>query len=105
MKKQKEIKDNCFCFLNSPCVIQGMTEKVQFVSAKPYLNISDQEFDKLFFVLHGRKEVVVLCSDELKAELEALPHIHILPTLKEVKKHLDGKGIEYSEDFKNTTRV
>ena len=41
-------------------------EIVKFVSAKPYLNVSDDIFNKLFFCLHNRKEVVVLCSDELK---------------------------------------
>ena len=48
-------------------------EIVRFVSAKPYLNVSDEIFNKLFFCLQGRKEVVVLCSEELKNVLKNLP--------------------------------
>lgn len=75
---------------------------VQFVSAKPYLHVSDEELSKIFYCLHGRKEVVVLCDDDLKATLRNLPSDYLLPRLKDIKKYLDDNGIPYTEDFKNT---
>ena len=81
------------------------TEVVKFVSAKPYLTVSDSEFDKLFFVLNGRKEVVVVCSDELKNILNNLPSDYIQPRLVDVKKYLDTVGIGYVEDYSNTTII
>lgn len=80
-------------------------EVVNFVSAKPYLNVSDEEFDKLFFCLHGRKEVVVLCSSELKEKLKNLPSDYLQPRLIDIKKYLNNIGIEYTENFSNTTIV
>jgi len=41
-------------------------EIVEFVSAKPYLNVSDEEFMKIFFCLQGRKEVVVFMFSRIK---------------------------------------
>ncbi len=78
---------------------------VQFVSAKPYLNVSDEEFQKIFFCLHGRKEVVVLCEDELKKKLKQLPSYFLQPRLNDIKKYLDENKIPYTENFKNTTKV
>lgn len=80
-------------------------EIVKFVSAKPYLNVSDEEFNKLFFCLHGRKEVVVLCSSELKETLKSLPSNYLQPRLTDIKIYLNSVGIEYIEDFSNTTVV
>lgn len=79
--------------------------RVQFVSARPYLNISDDEFVKLFFCLHGRKEVVILCDDELKEVLRNLPSDYLQPRLKDIKEYLDKQGIEYTENFKGTLTV
>ena len=80
-------------------------EIVKFVSTKPYLNVSDEEFDKIFFCLQGRKEVVVLCSDELLEEIKNLPSDYLQPRLKDIKKYLDKQGIKYVEDYSNTTTV
>ena len=80
-------------------------EIVKFVSAKPYLNVSDEVFNKLFFCLHGRKEVVVLCSEELKCILKNLPSDYLQPRLIDIKKYLDSVGVKYVEDFSNTTVV
>jgi len=80
-------------------------EVVKFVSAKPYLYASDEVFDTLFFCLHGRKEVVVECSDELKQKLRALPSEFFTPRLSDIKKYLDSEGINYSEDFAKTTTI
>lgn len=80
-------------------------EVVKFVSAKPYLSISNDEFNKVFFCLHGRREVVVLCSDELKDTLRNLPSDYLQPRLNDIKKHLNSIGVEYIEDFSNTTMV
>ncbi len=80
-------------------------EVVRFVSAKPYLNVSDEEFNKLFFCLHGRKEVVVLCSTELKEILKNLPSDYLQPRLIDIKNYLNNAGITYIEDFSNTTTV
>ena len=78
---------------------------VEFVSAKPYLNCSQEEFNKIYFCLHGRKEVVILCSDELKQILSSLPSDYLQPRLKDIKKYLDSNNIKYTENFKNTTKV
>ncbi len=80
-------------------------EIVKFVSAKPYLNVSMEEFAKVFFCLHGRKEVVILCSDELKETLKNLPSDYLQPRLKDIKSYLDSQGISYEENFANTTTV
>ena len=80
-------------------------EVVQFVSAKPYLNVSDEIFNNLFFCLHGRREVVVLCSYELKEKLRNLPSDYTQPRLKDIKEYLDKNGYEYLENFKNTTTI
>ena len=80
-------------------------EIVKFVSAKPYLNASNDVFNKLFFCLHGRKEVVVLCSSELKNILKNLPSDYLQPRLIDIKNYLDKNEIEYTEDFSNTTIV
>jgi|LakMenE18May11ns_1017448.scaffolds.fasta_scaffold7569193_1 hypothetical protein len=80
-------------------------EIVQFVSAKPYLNCSDEEFNKVFFCLHGRKEVVVECSSELKEILKNLPSDYLQPRLIDIKDYLNKNGIGYIENFKNTTIV
>jgi hypothetical protein len=80
-------------------------EVVKFVSAKPYLNVSNEEFDKLFFCLHGRKEVVVLCSSELKDKLKNLPSNYLQPRLIDIKNYLNTIGVQYIEDFSNTTTV
>jgi len=80
-------------------------EIVKFVSAKPYLNVSHEVFAQMFYCLHGRKEVVVLCSDELKDTLKNLPCEYLLPRLVDIKKYLDSIGVTYIEDFKNTTIV
>jgi len=80
-------------------------EVVKFVSAKPYLNVSDDVFNKLFFCLHGRKEVVVLCSNELIEKLKNLKSDYLQPRLKDIKKYLNEQGIEYLEDFSDTTIV
>lgn len=80
-------------------------EIVKFVSAKPYLNVSDEVFNKLFFCLHGRREVVVICSDELKSTLKNLDSDYLQPRLKDIKSHLDSINISYIEDFTNTTTV
>ena len=82
-----------------------MKEIVKFVSARPYLNVSDEEFNKIFFCLQGRKEVVVLCSEELKEILRNLPSEYCQPRLIDIKKYLDSVGIEYVEDYSGTTRV
>jgi hypothetical protein len=81
------------------------TEIVKFVSAKPYLNVSDEIFNNLFFCLHGRKEVVVLCSPQLKETLKNLPSNYLQPKLKDIKNYLDSVNIKYTEDFFNTTTV
>lgn len=60
-------------------------ETVQFVSAKPYLEVSDEEFDKLLYCMNGRKEVIVICSDELKKKLVALPSDWTIPRITEYK--------------------
>lgn len=80
-------------------------EVVKFVSAKPYLNVSNEEFNKLFFCLHGRKEVVVLCSGELKDKLKNLPSNYLQPRLIDIKNYLNTIGVQYIEDFSNTTTV
>lgn len=81
------------------------SKTVQFASAKPYLNVSDEEFNKLFFCLHGRREVVVLCDKELKETLKNLPSDYLQPRLKDIKAYLDTNNIPYIEDFTNTTTV
>lgn len=80
-------------------------EIVEFVSAKPYLNVSDEVFDKLFFCLHGKKEVVVLCSEQLKHILKNLPSDYLFPRLIDIKAYLNSVGIKYVEDFSKTTTV
>jgi len=80
-------------------------EVVKFVSAKPYINVSDEVFNKLFFCLHGRKEVVVLCSTELKEILKNLPSDYLQPRLIDVKYYLNTVDIPYIEDFSNTKTV
>lgn len=80
-------------------------ETVFFVSAKPYVNSPNDIFDKLLFCLHGRKEVVIICSDELKEVLKALPSDYLQPRLVDIKAYLNSVGIEYKEDFTNTTTV
>jgi hypothetical protein len=81
-----------------------MSEIVKFVSAKSYLNT--QLPKGLFFCLSGRKEVVVLCSDELKETLRELPSEYLQPRLKDIKAYLDKQGIKHvTEDLKNTTQV
>lgn len=82
-----------------------MKEIVQFVSARPYLNVSMEEFNKLFLCYHGRREVVVLCSSEIKKSLDGLEYETNFPKVKEVKKYLDSIGVEYTENFKNTTTI
>jgi hypothetical protein len=82
-----------------------MKEVVRFVSAKPYLNCSDKLFNSLFFCLHGRKEVVVLCSDELKHILKNLPSNYLQPRLSDIKSYLISNNIKFTEDFTNTTIV
>lgn len=77
-------------------------EIVKFVSMKPYLN---GNYDDIFFCLHGRKEVVVLCSNELKEILKNLPSDYLQPRLIDIKKYLNSVGISYIEDFSNTTTV
>ena len=78
---------------------------VKFVSAKPYLNVSVSEFEKLFFCLQGRKEVVVICSDGLRKTLKMLPSDFLQPRLIDIKAYLDSKNIPWIEDFSNTTTV
>jgi hypothetical protein len=81
-------------------------EVVKFVSAKPYLNSPDDIFDRLFFCLHGKKELVVECSDELKKVLKDLPTDYFQPRLKDIKAYLDKQGIKYViEDLKSTTTI
>jgi len=81
-------------------------EVVKFVSAKPYLNVSDKEFNELFFCLHGRKEVVVVCNSKLKKELRELPSEYIQPRLKDIIQYLNDNNIPYSiENLNNTTKV
>lgn len=63
-------------------------EIIQFVSAKPYLNLPDEEFYKVFFCLHGRREVVVLCSDGLKETLRNLSSDYLQPKLTDIKAYL-----------------
>ena len=77
-------------------------EIVQFVSAKPYLNLPDVEFNKVFYCVHGNKEVVVECSEELKTRLKELPCDYFIPRLKDIKKFLDEQGIPYTENIKGT---
>ena len=79
-------------------------EIVKFVSAKPYVNLP---FDvDVFYCLQGRKEVVIVCSDELKAELKALPSDSVIGhKLKDIKAYLDSKSISYIEDYTNTTVI
>jgi hypothetical protein len=76
-----------------------MSKTVKFVKGKLYLNVSDEEFKKLFFCLHGRKEIVVLCSDELKETLENLPSEYVQPRLVDIKQYLDSVGIKYIEEY------
>lgn len=80
-------------------------EIVKFVSAKPYLDIPDEDFKKIFFCLHGRKEVVVECSSELKEILRNLPSDFLQPRLGDIRKYLDKAGINYIEAFSNTTTL
>lgn len=82
-----------------------MNKTVQFVSAKPYLNVPDDEFNKLLYCVSGRREVVVLCDDELKETLRNLPSDYFIPRLKDFKTYLKSKGIEWTEDFKGTTTL
>lgn len=78
---------------------------VQFVSAKPYLNVPDSEFDKLLYCMSGRREVVVLCDEELKDTLRSLPSDYYIPRLKDFKDYLKANGIEWTENLKGTTTV
>jgi hypothetical protein len=80
-------------------------ETVKFVSAKPYLNAPDEVFNKVFFCLQGRKEVVIECSDELKETLKNLPSDYLQPRLKDIKEYLNTQGIPFVEDYKGTTIV
>lgn len=80
-------------------------EIVKFVSAKPYLYAPDEVFNKVFFCLHGRKEVAVVCSDKLKSILKDLPSNYLQPRLIDIKSYLTNNNIEFIEDFKNTTTV
>ncbi len=82
--------------------IKIMNEVVKFVSAKPYLNCSDKVFNEIFFCLHGRKEVVILCSESLKNTLRNLPSNYLQPRLIDIKKYLDSNNIKYVENFSNT---
>jgi hypothetical protein len=86
-------------------IYESIVPEVQFVSAKPYLNISDEEFKKLFWCTHGNKEVVVICDDELKEILRNLHSDYAQPRLIDIKKYLDSKGITYTENFKDTTKL
>lgn len=80
-------------------------EIVKFVSAKPYLNASNEVFNKIFFCLHGKKEVVVECSEELKYTLKNLPSEYLQPRLVDIKAYLNTNSIKYEENFANTTIV
>ena len=85
-------------------------EIVQFVSTKLYFTpgpIKSQKTDlsKLFFCLHGRREVVVLCSDKLKETLKNLPSDYFQPRLKDIKQYLISQNIQFIENFKDTTTV
>lgn len=97
-----------------------ISEIVNFVSAKPIAEMvvskcgtymekvnlmSDEEFKNIFFCLHGRKEVVIECSNELKEILRNLPSDYLQPRLKDIKKYLDSIEIKYIENFKGTTIV
>lgn len=77
-------------------------ETVRFVSARPYVQ---KNLPVDFFCLHGRKEVVVLCSPELTKTLKELPSDYVQPRLVDIKKYLDDNGYPYTENFKNTTVV
>lgn len=74
-------------------------EIVKFVSSIPYLVISDEAFAKVFFCVHGRKEVVVECSEELKEILRNLPSDYLQPRLVDMRNYLDKVGIKYIENF------
>lgn len=80
-------------------------ETVRFESTRELMKQRDIDFNKIFFCLHGRKEIVVECSNELKDKLRDLPSEYLQPRLKDIKKYLDSQGIEYAENFKGTTRV
>lgn len=82
-----------------------MNPTIRFESTKNYLNSTDEEFKKEFFCLHGRKEVMVICEQELKETLRNLDSDYLQPRLKDIKKYLDDNNISYIEDFKNTTKV
>lgn len=81
-------------------------ETVRFVSAKPYLNLPNEEFDKIFFCLKGRKEVVILCSSELKNILKDLPSNYVQPQFKDIVKYLNDNEIPYVVgDLNKTTKI
>jgi hypothetical protein len=80
-------------------------EVVKFVSTKPYLKLPYEVWGKMFLCLHGRKEIFVLCSDELLKTIENLPSDYVQPRLIDIKKYLNSVGIPYIEDFSNTTTV
>lgn len=81
------------------------SEVVQFVSAKPYLNVPDEEFNKLLWCMKGRKEVIVLCSHELKLKLAAIESEWTIPRISEFKEYLKAHGIPWTEDYKGTTTI
>lgn len=85
--------------------MEQVKEIVHFVSAKPYLLLSDEDFKKVFFCLHGRKEVGVECSENLKNKLRSLPSEYCQPRLKDIKQYLINEGIEFTENFKGTTKI
>jgi len=69
------------------------------------LNASDDDFSKIFLCLHGRKEVVVICSEELKNILMNLPSDYFQPKLIDIKNYLKSNNIDFIEDYNNTTIV
>jgi len=82
-----------------------MKEVVKFVSAKPYLYLPDEKFNKVVFCVYGRKEAVIECSDELKKIIKDLPSGYCIPRYKDIIKWLKENGYEYTIDLTNTTTI
>lgn len=80
-------------------------DQVRFVSAIPFLSYPIEKQNDLFFVMHRRKEVMVICSDELRKVFQNIPSLYFHQTLKNVKLYCIANGISFVESYGKTTKA
>ena len=80
-------------------------DEVRFVSAIPFLTYPIETLKDIYIVLQGRKEVVVICSQELRFLLEQIPSIYFHQTLKDLKLFCSANNIKFVENYKKTSRI